>query len=123
MTPTGEGEDKGPNVSKRDPMSVVGSATLLLETIVVALAIPLALRTEVAQQGLFIGLCVGSIAVSVLATATMRKPLGVWLGWLAQILLFGASFLLPAMIFVAVVFTALWVTAIWVAGRVRRARS
>lgn len=109
-------------MSKKDPMSVVGSATLLFESIVVLLAIPLALRTDVNQKGLFIGLCVGSIGLSVLATALMRKPIGVWLGWLVQVLLLAASFLLPAMIFVAIAFTALWATAIWVAKRVRKAR-
>lgn len=110
-------------MSKRDPMSVVGSATLLLESIVVALAIPLALRTEMAQKPLFIGLCIAAIGLSIIATAVMRRPLGVWLGWITQALLFGASVLLPAMIFVAVTFTALWVTALWVAKRVRQARS
>ncbi len=103
-------------------MSVVGSATLMLESIVIALAIPLAVRTDMTQRTLFIGLCVGAISLAVLGTALMRKPIGVWLGWLTQVVLFASAVLLPAMIFVAVVFTALWVTALWVARRVRQAR-
>jgi len=103
-------------------MSVVGSATLLLEAITIALAIPFALRSEITERGWFIGLCVAAIALAVVATALMRRTVGVALGWSVQVLIFAASVLVPALISLAIVFTALWVTALWVANRVRKAR-
>ena len=108
-------------MSKRDPMSVVGSATLLLEAITIALAIPFALRSEIPQRSWFIALCVTAIVLAVVATAFIRRPLGVAIGWSVQLFIFVASVLVPAMISLAVVFTALWITALWVANRVRKA--
>jgi hypothetical protein len=109
-------------VAKRDPISIVGSATLLLEAITIALAIPFALRSEITSRAWFVGICVVAIVVAVVATGLMRKKSGVLLGWLVQVLMFVASILVPAMLFLAIVFTSLWVTALWVASKVRKAR-
>jgi hypothetical protein len=100
----------------------VGSATLLLEAITIALAIPFALRSEITSRAWFVGICVVAMVVAVLATGLMRKKSGVLLGWLVQVLMFVASILVPAMLFLAIVFTSLWVTALWVASKVRKAR-
>jgi hypothetical protein len=114
--------DSGHKVAKRDPISIVGSATLLLEAITIALAIPFALRSEITSRAWFVGICVVAMVVAVLATGLMRKKSGVLLGWLVQVLMFVASILVPAMLFLAVVFTSLWVTALWVASKVQKAR-
>ena len=114
--------NSGHKVAKRDPVSIVGSATLLLEAITIALAIPFALRSEITSRAWFVGICVAAIVVAALATGLMRKKSGVLLGWLVQVLMFVASILVPAMLFLAIVFTSLWVTALWVASKVRKAR-
>lgn len=110
-------------MSKRDPISIVGSATLLLEAITIALAIPFALRSPLEDRTLFVAVCVAAIVISVVATGLMRKRIGLVLGWSVQALMFAASLLVPAMLVLAIVFTALWVTALWVAHKVRQARS
>lgn len=110
-------------MSKRDPLSVVGSATLLLEAITIALAIPFALRSPIDDRTWFVAVCVAAIVVCVVATGLMRSKFGLVLGWLVQVLMFLASLLVPAMLVLAIIFTALWVTALWVAHKVRQARS
>lgn len=109
-------------MSKRDPMSVVGSATLLLELVVIALAIPFAIRAPVEQLTIFLVLCSIAMILAVAGVATMRKSVGVWLGWATQACVIAAGFVSLPMLVVALMFTSLWITAIWVARRVKDAR-
>lgn len=57
----------------------------------------------------------GGLALAVLAlysSASMRKPIGIPLGWALQIATFLCAILLPSMLIVGVIFLALWLTAI-----------
>ena len=56
---------------------------------------------------LWLGL--GLAGLSLVASATMRTPVGITLGWLVQALTWASALLVTAMIGVAIVFTALWV--------------
>ena len=56
---------------------------------------------------LWVGL--GLAGLSLVASALMRTPVGITLGWLVQVLTWASAVLVPAMIGVAVVFTLLWV--------------
>ncbi len=51
-------------------------------------------------------------ALCVLAAGLMRRPFGVSLGWLIEVLTFLSALIVPAMLLVAVIFTALWVTGL-----------
>lgn len=65
-------------------------------------------------------LLVGSgLAVLCLAAAgLMRRPVGVTLGWLIQVLTFLSAFVVREMLLVGVIFTALWVVCLWQGQRI-----
>ncbi|HET6968974.1 MAG TPA: DUF4233 domain-containing protein [Ornithinibacter sp.] len=56
---------------------------------------------------LWVGL--GLAGLSLVASALMRSPIGITLGWLVQVLTWASAVLVTAMIGVAIVFTLLWV--------------
>jgi hypothetical protein len=66
------------------------------------------------QQAASTYLVVGSglAALSLLAAAMMRRPLGVTLGWLVQLATVASAAVVPAMLVVGVIFGALWVTSL-----------
>ncbi len=64
-------------------------------------------RPEDGDRLLWVGL--GLAAFALVASALMRRPIGITLGWLVQALTWASAFVVPAMIGVAVVFTLLWV--------------
>lgn len=84
-------------------------------------------RPEDGDRLLWVGL--GLAAFALVASALMRRPIGITLGWLVQALTWASAFVVPAMIGVAVVFTLLWVVLLLqglkvdalVAGREREA--
>ncbi|WP_137121460.1 DUF4233 domain-containing protein [Segeticoccus rhizosphaerae] len=63
-------------------------------------------------------LAVGSVVavLCILDAGLMRRPWGVTIGWLLQVVTFLAALVVGGMIIVAVIFLALWVTAL-VQGR------
>ncbi len=60
-----------------------------------------------AQTRLWVGIALATL--SLVAAGSMRRPFGVTLGWLVQVLTWAAALVLPAMIGVGLVFTGLWV--------------
>ena len=67
---------------------------------------------------LWVGL--GLAGLSLVASAMMRSPVGITLGWLVQVLTWVSALLVTAMIGVAIVFTALWVLLLVQGRRVDR---
>lgn len=67
---------------------------------------------------LWVGLALAGL--SLVASAMMRSPVGITLGWLVQVLTWVSALLVPAMIGVAIVFTALWVLLLVQGRRVDR---
>lgn len=63
-----------------------------------------------ATTNLVIGLVLAVLCLY--SSASMRKPLGIPLGWALQVATFLVSFIVPMMFFVAVIFFALWITAL-----------
>ncbi len=58
-------------------------------------------------RALWVGLALALLAL--VAAGLMRRPVGVTLGWLVQVLTWASAALVTAMVGVALVFTALWV--------------
>ena len=59
---------------------------------------------------LIIGVVLGVLCLY--SSASMRKPLGIPLGWFLQVATLLTAIIVPSMVFVGVIFLALWVTAI-----------
>lgn len=65
----------------------------------------------------------GGLALCVLilvALATMRTKVGIWIGWGVHAAMFLAGFILPMFIIIAVIFTALWVYCMITGARMDR---
>lgn len=61
---------------------------------------------------------VGLAVLCFLAAGLMRRPWGVTLGWLIQVLTFASAVVVPAMVVVGVIFLALWVGSLVLCRRV-----
>jgi hypothetical protein len=78
-------------------------------------------RLDPPELGIWGG--VGLTIISVIALATMRWKVGIWLGWLVQLLLLLTGIVLPPSLFVSVLFTALWVYVMIKGAKIDRQRA
>jgi hypothetical protein len=60
----------------------------------------------------------GLAVLCLVAAGLMRRPFGVTLGWLLQLVTFLCAFVVPMMVVVGLIFTALWVTCLWQGQRI-----
>lgn len=92
-------------------MKVLPPAILLLEALVVALAIPVAVSTS--GRGAAAGWVLGLVAVALLvASGLARRPAGVSIGWVLQAAVLASGLLVPAMFALGLIFLAVWITAL-----------
>jgi hypothetical protein len=61
---------------------------------------------------------VGLAALCFLAAGLMRRPWGVTLGWVIQVLTFASAVVVPAMVGVGIIFLVLWVGSLVLCRRV-----
>jgi hypothetical protein len=100
-------------------VKVLAPAILLLEAIVVGLAIPVAV--VVGGGGARAVWALGALTVVlVVAAGLARRPQGVAIGWVCQVLVLLAGFVVPALAFVGLVFLGVWVVAVIYGGRADR---
>ena len=60
------------------------------------------------------------IVLMILAVGTLRWPVGVVLGWIVQLTVVAAGFLVPAFFIVGAIFTAMWTYCMIAAARIDR---
>lgn len=99
-------------------MRVLTASVLVFEIILISLFVPTYLAFDLANANTITLISVFTIVVALLATATLRKPIGIYLGWAVQALLFvlGAivrpGFFMAVVWILALIFTILWFLAI-----------
>lgn len=92
-------------------MKIVLPAILLLEAIVVALAVPVALA--VGDRGATAAIVLGVLAILLaLGSGAVRRPRGVAVGWVLQGLVVLTGFVVPAMAALGLVFLGVWVVGV-----------
>lgn len=92
-------------------MKVVLPAILLLEAIVVALAIPVALAVD--DRGPTSAIVLGVLAILLaLGSGAVRRPRGVAVGWVLQVLVVLSGLLVPALAVLGLVFLGVWVLGV-----------
>ena len=100
-------------------MKTLGPALLLLEAIVVALAIPVALVLD--DGGARAAWTLGILAILLVVGAGMaRRPHGVEVGSALQLLVILAGVVVPQVAIVGLIFLAVWITAVVYAGKAER---
>ena len=60
------------------------------------------------------------VVLMIVAIALLRYPIGVILGWLIQLIVVAAGFLVPAFFIVGAIFTAMWTYCMITASRLER---
>lgn len=68
------------------------------------------------RSGFFLGAGLAITALALVAAAMLRRPFGVTLGWIVQVLTLLIALLAPVAVIVGVIFGGLWITAL-VQGR------
>ncbi len=92
-------------------MKIVLPAILLLEAIVVALAVPVALAVD--DRGATAAIVLGVLAILLaLGSGAVRRPRGVAVGWVLQGLVVLTGFVVPAMAVLGLVFLGVWVVGV-----------
>jgi hypothetical protein len=110
-------------MSAPDPMRSfprVLAATLLLETIVVLLALPVVARLG---DGLstWQGAVVGALALALLVTAGLvRRPWSIGVGLGLQLVMIACWVIEPALGILGLVFLAVWIALLWLRREVAR---
>jgi hypothetical protein len=100
-------------------VKVLLPAILTFEALVVALAIPVAL--SVTGRGAAAAWTLATLAVLLLLGAGLvRRPGGVLVGWVLQVLVIATGLLVPAMLGLGLVFLAVWVLAVVYGGKADR---
>ena len=90
-------------------MRVLGAATLIFESIVFALAIPVSAALRPGIGGWVAGLL---LVMAIVGTFTVRRG-DIIVGTLTQVIAVLASFFIPIAIPLALIFAGLWATAVY----------
>lgn len=98
-------------------MIVLLRAVLLFEAIVVALAVPVAVNVS-GDGRPAVAIALTAAALALVAAGTLRRPWGVWCGWLAQLAILAIALVIPAMIILGLVFIALWTWSVVLGRRI-----
>lgn len=109
-------------LTPRNPMRVPLLSVLFFEVVVFALAIPVMILVShvAALPASLLG--AGASVLALVAGATLRRPAGYPVGWLAQLAGILLGLLTPAMFVVGAMFAALW-TVSFVLGKRLDARA
>lgn len=101
----------GEKITRRFAGLVVGSQSLVVFLgALVAWAIAKSQHDAAHTSYLVIGIVLAILCI--VAAGTLRRPWGVTLGWIVEIVTVLAGFVLPMMFVVGLMFVALWVTAL-----------
>ena len=93
-------------------MKTLCASVLIFESIVVLLAIPVAVVVSGVQPAVGISVGVALIVACVFVGASQRRSWGLAAGWVLQVLILLTGFVVPTMFFLGAVFAILWFYAI-----------
>jgi hypothetical protein len=99
-------------------MRVLTSSVLTFEIILIGLLVPTVLAFDGKNQNVLVALAATTALLAVFAMGLMKKPIGLFFGWMVQVLLFvmggfvGPAFFMGVVWILAAIFTVLWVLAI-----------
>lgn len=92
-----------------NPMNRAMISALVFEVIVFALGIPGMLLLDDVPVGVAVGSTAAAVLLAVVASGTLRRPIGYPLGWLAQAAGLALGFLTPMMFAASGIFVLVWV--------------
>ncbi len=104
----------------RSPASRLYATVLVMEAIVIALAIPVAITIEHVHGGLagIVGGVAAAVAVILAALAGRSTRVAFIGGTILQVLLIVAGVEVPTMLILGVIFAGLWAASFWLGRRI-----
>ncbi|MDN4615146.1 DUF4233 domain-containing protein [Leifsonia sp. F6_8S_P_1B] len=99
---------------------LLGSIVLGFELIVVFLGALVLFGLKALPPAVALGGGAALVLLMIVAIGTLRWPVGVVLGWLVQLTVVAAGFLVPAFFIVGAIFTAMWTYCMIAAARIDR---
>lgn len=98
----------------------LGSIVLGFELIIVFLGALVLFGLKALPAAIALGGGAAVVALMIVAIALLRYRVGVVLGWIVQLLVVAAGFLVPAFFIVGAIFTAIWTYCMITASRIDR---
>lgn len=119
---SGEQQDGIPHRARRQRSLRESLASIVLgfELIVVFLGALVVFGLGALPAGIALGGGAAVIVLMILAIGLLRHPVGIWLGWLVQLIVVAAGILVPAFFIVGAIFTAIWTYCMVAAARIDR---
>ncbi|AGW41570.1 hypothetical protein O159_15190 [Leifsonia xyli subsp. cynodontis DSM 46306] len=105
---------------RRSLRESLGSIVLGFELIIVFLGALVVSGLGALPPAVALGGGAGVVALMIVAIGLLRASVGVWLGWLVQLIVIAAGFLVPAFFIVGAIFTAMWTYCMIVSARLDR---
>ncbi|GAA1443809.1 DUF4233 domain-containing protein [Leifsonia poae] len=104
----------------RSVVELLGSIVLGFELIVVFLGALVLFGLKALPPAIALGGGAVVVVVIIAAVGLLRYPVGIWLGWLVQLVVVAAGFLVPAFFIVGAIFTAMWTYCMIAGARIDR---
>lgn len=100
----------------KNPMVKVLLSVVIFEVIVFGLALPVMVMVDGISWALALATVVPAMVLATASAVTLRRPIGMWLGWAAQVAGLLLGILTRGMLALGLVFALIWLTA-FVLGR------
>ena len=118
--PAAGGAPTGRQRRQRSLRESLGAIVLGFEVIVVFLGALVLFGLKALPAPVALGGGAALVVLMIVAIALLRYPIGVILGWLVQLIVVAAGFLVPAFFIVGAIFTAMWTYCMITASRLER---
>ncbi|MGN6426237.1 DUF4233 domain-containing protein [uncultured Leifsonia sp.] len=98
----------------------LGSIVLGFELIIVFLGALVVFGLKALPAAVALGGGAAVVVLMIVAIGLLRWPVGIALGWIIQLIVVAAGFLVPAFFVVGAIFTAMWTYCMVAAARIDR---
>ena len=105
---------------QRSLRETLGSIVLGFELIIVFLGALVVFGLKALPAAVALGGGAAVVVLMIFAIGLLRWPVGIALGWIIQLIVVAAGFLVPAFFVVGAIFTAMWTYCMVAAARIDR---
>ena len=105
---------------QRSLRETLGSIVLGFELIIVFLGALVVFGLKALPAAVALGGGAAVVVLMIVAIGLLRWPVGIALGWIIQLIVVAAGFLVPAFFVVGAIFTAMWTYCMVAAARIDR---
>ncbi|WP_348787601.1 DUF4233 domain-containing protein [Leifsonia sp. NPDC080035] len=120
QAPEGDAAAAGRPRRQRSLRETLGSIVLAFELVIVFLGALVVFGLKALPAAVALGGGAVVVVLMIVAIGLLRWPAGIALGWIVQLIVVAAGFLVPAFFVVGAIFTAMWTYCMVAAARIDR---